>query len=262
MPAPISRILSCLLVTTVCAGAGYAQTPARVEILPGVRGADGVQHAGLRIVLAPGWKTYWRSPGDAGIAPEFDLSASANLKAFTPEFPAPVLFSTSGMVTPGYKDEVVLPLDLVPADPSKPIELKGTVSLGVCHDVCLPVTLRLSADLEGQGLADPRIDAARAARPDPLNMRPTCVFEPISDGMRMTATLPAGFADGDVPLVEFSDPNIWISQPDLSLENGQVQVVTDLVPPSGAPFAIDRSALRFTVVGDGRAVEMSGCVPG
>ena len=45
----------------------------------GVAGRDSVR-IGLQIKLAPGWKTYWRTPGDAGIPPHFDWVGSENLQ--------------------------------------------------------------------------------------------------------------------------------------------------------------------------------------
>ncbi|MDO5529308.1 MAG: hypothetical protein Q4F71_07880, partial [Paracoccus sp. (in: a-proteobacteria)] len=42
------------------------------RLLPGWVDADGRRITALELVLAPGWKTYWRSPGDAGIPPSFD----------------------------------------------------------------------------------------------------------------------------------------------------------------------------------------------
>ena len=46
---------------------------AAVRLIAGAqRGA--VHRAGIEIRLAPGWKTYWRYPGDSGIPPRFDFS--------------------------------------------------------------------------------------------------------------------------------------------------------------------------------------------
>ena len=67
------RVSSRLLTFGALAAATLAAaTPARAldvvsgEILPGWRHADGAHLAGLRLTLDPGWKTYWRAPGDAG----------------------------------------------------------------------------------------------------------------------------------------------------------------------------------------------------
>ncbi|MEG4641374.1 protein-disulfide reductase DsbD domain-containing protein, partial [Paracoccus sp. APAP_BH8] len=41
--------------------------------------AEGHRMTALHLRLEPGWKTYWRSPGDAGVPPRFDWAASRNL---------------------------------------------------------------------------------------------------------------------------------------------------------------------------------------
>ena len=41
----------------------------------------------LDIDLKPGWKTYWRDPGDAGVPPQLDVSASTNVAGAELRFP-------------------------------------------------------------------------------------------------------------------------------------------------------------------------------
>src|SRR3981081_3323555 len=43
--------------------------------------ADAPLRAGVELTLAPGWKTYWRYPGDSGVPPRFDFSHSQNVKS-------------------------------------------------------------------------------------------------------------------------------------------------------------------------------------
>src|SRR5262245_57507317 len=44
--------------------------------------------AGIEIRLQPGWHTYWRYPGDAGVPPRFDFSGSQNVKTVDVRWPA------------------------------------------------------------------------------------------------------------------------------------------------------------------------------
>src|SRR5262245_42839364 len=46
--------------------------------------------AGVEIVLAEGWKTYWRMPGDAGVPPQFNWDGSTNTAAIDVFYPAPI----------------------------------------------------------------------------------------------------------------------------------------------------------------------------
>ncbi|HWL73674.1 MAG TPA: protein-disulfide reductase DsbD domain-containing protein, partial [Burkholderiaceae bacterium] len=48
-----------------------------------------VLRAGVEIKMQPGWKTYWRYPGDSGVPPAFDFAASDNVKSATVLWPAP-----------------------------------------------------------------------------------------------------------------------------------------------------------------------------
>ena len=45
--------------------------------------------AGIEIQLEPGWKTYWRYPGDSGVPPSSISPARENVKSVTPLWPAP-----------------------------------------------------------------------------------------------------------------------------------------------------------------------------
>lgn len=111
------------------------------------RAADDVKdtYAGVQIVMPKGWKTYWRTPGDAGgIPPEFDWSKSKNLESATALFPAPTQMTDKSGTTYGYKDSVVFPIRLIAKEASKPIELTGTVTYGVCNDICVPAEAELS----------------------------------------------------------------------------------------------------------------------
>ena len=63
----------------------------------------GTVHAGVEIRLASGWKTYWRYPGDSGVPPRFDFSASRNVASVTVRYPAPQRLSDESGTSIGYK---------------------------------------------------------------------------------------------------------------------------------------------------------------
>ncbi len=237
----------------------------KLELLPGWRQADGTHVAGLRISMAPGWKTYWRAPGEAGIPPSFDWSGSRNVASATPHFPVPDVFSIGGIRTIGYKDSVVLPIALQPSRPGEPISLRANVELGVCESVCIPIRAQITATLNA-GSTDGATEIRKALADAPMSPSRAglrgidCRIEPISDGLRLTATfrMPA-FGSEEAAVIELGDPKIWVSEVEARRDGGRLTAAADLVPPSGAPFALDRSSLRFTVLAGGRAVEMNGC---
>ena len=66
---------------------------------------------GLQFRMEPGWKIYWRSPGDAGSPPTLDLTNSRNVRDFSFYWPAPQRFLEAGnLETVGYLDGVVFPI--------------------------------------------------------------------------------------------------------------------------------------------------------
>jgi len=263
--------LCCLIALSLASTPAAAQTEARVsgdvvevELLEGWRRADGSHMAGLLVRLAPGWKTYWRAPGEAGIPPRLQLRDRAGLLAADLHWPVPEVFHSNGMQSIGYSSDVVFPLELTLADGTGALRLAGRIDLGVCHDICMPVSIPLRGTLPAGGHPDPRIAAALADRP--LNAaeagagRVSCDLTPIRDGLRVTARIPLPRQGSDETVVfELPDPAIWISEAMTQRSGGTLTATADIVPPDAGPFAMDRSSLRMTVLAGGSAVELTGC---
>jgi suppressor for copper-sensitivity B len=103
--------------------------------------------AGLEFELQPGWKTYWRSPGDAGFPVSVDWSDSVNVAEATLSWPVPHRFSLFGLDTFGYENHVVFPVDVRPAAFDEPVLLDAKVSYLVCEDICIPYDAHVSLQL-------------------------------------------------------------------------------------------------------------------
>lgn len=237
---------------------------AQFEVLPGWRTQQGSHITALRVRLAPGWKTYWRAPGEAGIPPRFDWAGSENLGDVRYHWPSPDVFEQNGMRSIGYAQELVLPIELFPSVPDQKIEMRAALEIGVCQDVCVPVHVRLKADLNGPGASDARIRASLNARPDTAReagvKSVSCSVEPISDGLRLTARMalsPVG--PSEVAVFELPDQRIWVDEAQVERSGGTLTAVTEMVPPSGQPFVLDRSQVRITILSAGRSVEVLGC---
>ena len=127
--------------------------------------------AGIQLRMDPGWKTYWRNPGDSGVPPSFDWTGSKNLKHAEVLYPAPHRFADAGGTAIGYDDQVVFPVKLTPERDGEPIELKLAFAFGLCKDLCIPndVSLGLTLDAEcrqGRCASARELPCARAqARP-------------------------------------------------------------------------------------------------
>ena len=109
-----------------------------------------VLRAGVEIKLQPGWKTYWRYPGDSGVPSTFDFAGSDNVKNVTVLWPAPTRFTDGGGgQSIGYKDGVVLPLRVVPQVAGKPVVLRLKLDYGACEKLCVPAKAKTELTIAG-----------------------------------------------------------------------------------------------------------------
>ena len=123
--------------------------------------------AGIEIRLDPGWKTYWRYPGDSGVPPTLDFAGSGNVKSVTALWPAPKRFDDgAGGHSIGYIGDVVLPLRIAPQDPAKPSELRVKLDYAICGNLCVPAQASLDLALSRKaGGEDGALAAAEARVP-------------------------------------------------------------------------------------------------
>lgn len=102
---------------------------------------------GLEFELAPHWKIYWRSPGDAGYPPHLDWDGSENLAGAAIAWPAPERFSVLGLETVGYSGAVVLPITAQLQRAGEPLHLRAQLDYLTCSEICIPYKTSLALDL-------------------------------------------------------------------------------------------------------------------
>lgn len=237
---------------------------ARLDMRHGWRTPDGTHFAALQITMLPGWHTYWHTPGDAGLPPRITWREAENVAALKPLWPVPEVFRANGYLSIGYHDRLILPLQVVAAGPG-PIRLRGEMSFGVCDEVCVPVTLPFAAELtEARSASDAELQGALNRRP----LTPSaagvsavrCDLSPTRDGLNLVAsvTMPP-LAGDEIAVVNLPDPAVWVSGGPTRRQGGTVSTRTELVPTNAKAFSVNRSDIRITVLGGGRAVEISGC---
>lgn len=256
-----------LAMTPIGSAAQEPAIPVTFEVLPGWRTAEGTHMAGFQIRLAQGWKTYWRAPGDAGIPPRFDWSGSENLISADFLWPAPKVFYLNDMRSIGYHDGLVLPVEFTLTDPASAAAMRGTIELGVCKDICIPVSFDFEATLPVSGQRDAPIVAALVDRP--LTAREagagpaTCTVSPLDIGMRIEASLQISSTGTDeVMVIEAGVDDVWASESITRRAGGVLTASADFIHQSGGAFAVDRSAIRLTILGSDRVVEVLGCTAG
>jgi DsbC/DsbD-like thiol-disulfide interchange protein len=228
-------------------------------------GGETALRAGVEIKLDKGWKTYWRYPGDSGIPPRFDFKRSQNVKTIAVRWPAPHRFSDEGGQSIGYKDHVILPLSIVPADPSKPVMLRLDLDYAICEKLCVPAEGKAELALTRNRTANEAALAAAEARvPKPAALGASST-PAISAVTRETASPPRIIVDVAAPRGAALD---------LFAEGPTPEWALPLPAPiAGAPAGVQRFAfaldglptgasaagatLKLTAVADDAAVEVT-----
>jgi DsbC/DsbD-like thiol-disulfide interchange protein len=234
-----------------------------VRLLAGSR-SGGVLLGGIAIQLQPGWKTYWRTPGDSGVPPRFDFSKSENVEAVTVLWPAPMKFDDgAGGHSLGYKTQVVLPLRIIAKKPDKPVTLRAEINYAVCEKLCIPV--EANAELAFTSVAsteDGALFAALDTVPKPANVgdpNPLTIRDVRRDGKSAVLVDVATPDVREVSLfVEGPTPDWALPVPKL-MKGGPPGVKRfgfelDGLPPGANP---EGAALKLTLVGGDRAYEFN-----
>lgn len=270
--ATLATFSAALALTTVSpTQAGETGNPSalvEIEILDGGLTDQGTYMGAMRLTLSQGWKTYWRAPGDAGIPPSFSWKGSRNIGAVEMTWPTPEVFMSSGLRTIGYHDQLVLPIEITPERPGKPVRLKGRMELGVCKDVCVPSELSFDHRLNPEAGRNPAIVAALASRPYSANeagvISATCSVSPGRYGLQVEARIRMPSAGGDeIAVIEPGTPLMMAGETHSERRGDILIASTEFLPVTqGSPAGIDRSNLRITVLGQRHAVDIQGCDAG
>jgi len=219
---------------------------------------------GIAFQLQPGWKTYWRTPGDSGVPPRFDFSKSENVEAVTVLWPAPLKFADgAGGYSIGYHDQVVLPLRIVAKNGDKPVTLRAQINYAICEKLCIPV--EASVELAFNSVAsteDSALFAALDTVPKPANIgdpNPLTIRDVEREGSRVVVDVVTSdsrdvnlFVEGPTPdwSLPIPAPVEYYSPPGVK----RFAFKLDGLPPGAKP---DGAALKFTLVGAERSYEFN-----
>ena len=115
--------------------------------------------AGMLLRMAPGWHTYWKFSGDAGLPTEIKWKLPAGWKVGEIQWPIPLKTNDPGDIqTYGYQDEVLLMQEITP--PAKidiaPVKLSAEANWLVCEKICIPGGANLELELPTSTTADPK----------------------------------------------------------------------------------------------------------
>ena len=211
------------------------------------------------VVLKPGWKTYWREPGGAGIPPVFDFSQSDKFLSGPADFPVPEYLSAGGVRFPGYKDQVRFVINGQAAELSPEGAVRLNLLIGVCEEICIPATASFSIPFSDLMRADPQTEELirDAKKKLPHETADGMAIKAISRGeagtLEVLAQIPKSSSRAD--LFAEAPPGWYVSSAKLvSFEAGQARFSFKARPVDPAP-SDDATRFRLTIAGDEAAIE-------
>jgi suppressor for copper-sensitivity B len=236
--------------------------------------ADSTLGAGLQFRFAKGWHGYWRTPGDAGIPPTVDWSASENISSGKISWPAPHRLVIDDLQNSVYENDVVLPVELFLKHAQTGARIKASITYAACSEVCVPLeadlTLALPAGPGGASAQSGLISSAQKRVPG----------SPDAAGVDVIGTRFAGPAAEPTLVVDLKSRSGAFVQPDLLVEgagNGippapklelqdagktaHLTVRLAALPPAGRPLTltlIDENRTAEFKVPAGQAIPENG----
>ena len=226
----------------------------------------------LEVQLEGDWKTYWRSPGEGGIAPAIKWDESRNLQHVDWAWPAPEEFSLLGLQTFGYKGNTTFPLLLTVDDISASTQLRGKVTLSTCTTICVLTDYQINLDFTTDTLQ--ANTAAMLAYNKAISLVPQKVVTPEGVPPVMTLGWDAAKSQLEVRLndTNWQQPSIIIDgEPDTTfkrvsltesetaLEGQQLVAIFNGTSWLGEPEVLGKP-LNVTVIDGERALEYSAKV--
>jgi len=210
---------------------------------------DGTIAGFLDIALEPGWKTYWRDPGGAGIPPMLDFSQSRGVAFEAIAYPPPVRVDDGYAIWAGYTAPVQFPL-IFHRTASGEAQIRAEAFIGICEKICVPfqaeLVVDLPADVNAHDLATAAVESAFARLPEaagPDFSIEKAVFDTNSKQLTLSATLPAFRPSGVKPELFVAGPEGFAFAPP-KLNSDEGGLVTWSVRVESLP---DRAADSETV---------------
>lgn len=212
---------------------------------------------GVRVRLGPGWKIYWKSPGDTGLPPQFDWSGSSNVASAEVQWPLPHRASILGIESVGYTGEVLFPVKVQIEDPDENASADLKLVLYACSTICIREERDLKADLSRPSSADAQaqIDEWRSKVPPQrsasLSITSVALLHSTPPRIRVEATTAQPLANPD--LFVAGPSGTYADRPDVKTSGDRTVLTAALQIPPDDPDAL--SNLTVTLVDGPLAVE-------
>ena len=241
-----------------------------VSFLPGWTESSGTIIAAVRIELEPGWKTYWRVPGAAGIPPNFNWVGSKNLGAAEVLFPAPEVEIVAGLQSIGYHGDAVFPVRITPDHAGRPVDIALDFTFGVCREICIPaqaffaVQLLPASPAANVRLIQSALDRAPVAAGSGGVISASCSIVPSDEDyvIRAEIALKSRSVGAPATIFEPGSSDLWADAATTWTEGNVLIAEAPLQFYGEGGWVLDRSAIRLTLIGEDYAVDIQGCPAG
>ncbi|WP_232455173.1 cytochrome c biogenesis protein CcdA [Oceanisphaera avium] len=213
----------------------------------------------LQVRLEEGWKTYWRSPGEGGIAPRLNWDDSSNIENINWQWPVPERFSLLGIETQGYQHDVDFPLQLTPSDGEQASTFSAKLTLPSCTTVCVLTDYQLQLPLDPNMAADDQLShdyqqaVAKVPRPATLVSSESLIWDKEAKQLAVTLSNERGWQTPAI-YVDEQDEAIF-SQPEFSINKNQLEVRFE-VSSWDDELNLDKQSLVITAIDNGLAEEL------
>ena len=194
----------------------------RIRLISSDRLEAGHVLAGIEVDMPPGFKTYWRVPGETGIPTQVEDWGSRGLSDPQLLWPHPTIAEVEGYLDFVYFGPTVLPLRLASGGGRGELTLR--VTMGICSDICVPVQATFSLAVDptrpdpGQDL---RLRQALANVPVPP-VDDAIVGDAVYGPQGLMVSLLSTEIDPDTVIVAADDPHLLFGAPQKSPDSAAV----------------------------------------
>ena len=228
-----------------------------------------VHYFGIDIQLLAGWKTYWRKTGNIGFPMSITWEEKYNFQNAFIHWPNPTIVDMAGVPSIGYTDRVVFPLEIHPQVPGAPIKGVGTIYLGVCEEVCIPVNEVIAFDLfPTKEKNSPELQSALISKPETYtsaNHRDelSCQINNESELNSITTRIDSAFLDLNEPFLAIYESTVdpvFFFKPEETLDENENRVINSAYEfLDGTNTKLDPSKILLTIITANKTYEIQGC---
>lgn len=217
----------------------------------------------LQVRLADNWKTYWRSPGEGGIAPRLDWQDSDNLAKVNWQWPVPERFSLLGIETQGYKHDVDFPLQITPIMGAEQTVFDAKLTLPSCTTICVLTDYHLQLPLDPNFTFDEQLNhdyqqaIGKVPRPANVVSPQTLTWDGTNKQLEIVLNNERGWQQPTVYVDELDEA--IFSQPTFAIDDQQLHVRFQ-VSSWNDELNLDQQPVVITAIDDGLAEELTASI--